>query len=86
MKAVDSNHPRTKAEVSPQALHRQAGVILRRLEAWGFLDIQGRGRRLMVSATEMWAGSERMRAVPVLAVEPIHRRPPLGTCPPRLRP
>jgi len=60
MKAVDSIHPRTKAEVSPQALHSQADVILGRLETWGVLDIQGRGRWMLLSAMEMGAGRGRM--------------------------
>ena len=50
-------HPRTKAEVSPQAHHSQADVILRRLETWGFLDIQARRRRVLLSTTEMGAGA-----------------------------
>jgi hypothetical protein len=60
MREVESIRPRTKAQVTPQALHAQADVILRRLESWGFLDITGRGRKMLLRVTEMGSGGERM--------------------------
>lgn len=60
MRETDTIHPRTKPKVSPQALHAQADVVLRRLVDWGFVEIAGRGRRMRIGPTEMGRGGARM--------------------------
>jgi len=52
--------PRLRASVTPQALHAQADVILRRLDAWGFIEIEGRGRALRVKVTNMGVAAAKM--------------------------
>lgn len=60
MRESNAIRPRSTARITPQALHAQADVILRRLDSWGFLEIKGRGRRMLIGATEMGRGGSRM--------------------------
>jgi hypothetical protein len=60
MRGAETIHPRIKPLVSPQALHAQADIVLRRLSSWGFVEISGRGRGMRIRATEMGRGGARM--------------------------
>jgi hypothetical protein len=60
LKESSTIRPRTKPQVTAQALHAQTDVILRRLDSWGFLRIEGRGKRMLIQATEKGRGGARM--------------------------
>ena len=60
MRTAETIYPRTKSHVTPQALHAQADVILHRLADWGFIEITGSGRRMLIRPTETGRGGERM--------------------------
>jgi len=60
LKSKGAIRARQKVRVTPQALQAQTDVILRRLESWGFLAIEGRGKATKIQATEMGRAGAKM--------------------------
>lgn len=60
LKSLGAIGPRQRPSVTPQALHAQTDAILRRLDSWGFVEIEGRGKAMRVRATEMGRAGAKM--------------------------
>lgn len=52
--------PRQKTKVSPQALYGQLDAIIRKLEAWGFVELEGRGKGTRVLITDKGIEGRKM--------------------------
>ncbi len=60
LKELNVVAPRQKEAVTPQALQGQTDSILRKLEAWGFVDLLGRGKSLRIQLTDKGIEGRKM--------------------------
>jgi hypothetical protein len=52
LKGIGIVGPRQKEKVSAQALYGQLESILRKLDAWGFVELVGRGKLMRIKITD----------------------------------
>ena len=60
LKATGIVGPRQKEEVSEQALYGQLDSILQKLDAWGFVDLIGRGKLMRIRITDRGIEGRKM--------------------------